>query len=637
MRVRLKQCIPLFFILIACSALAQGPRRGSTIVDDSTRNVYGPSTTSWISEEDIFYNRNNYQPIDTTILNYHRWTYVQRFNNTYKDLGSVGTALYPIFPQLPSAIGVSTGFSVYDQFFLTEEPNYFDTKSPYTRMRIIWGGFGRAMTRIEFSRNINPRWNFGFDYRPLLVDKQIQRSGKGDRQTVSHYYDFHTSFRTKNEKYQGLLNYRRIRHSVEEMGGIVVVDPPEDSTFLSIFDRTNAPKLTAATSIHLQVQAHLFHQYRIGNALQLYHESDLGKRVNEFKDDLAIDPQSFYDNFEAIDPDETNEVNDSTYFSYWTNTIGVKGKVGKIFYNGYAKARDYNFRYKYFLEDTLALPLNDIEYYLGGRMSYEHDSITHFTAWMEYLDGGNYNAEVTLRSKWVEARAKQMLSRPSFLHNAYRGSFDFWNNDFRDVLSTQVEAFGKLALGRFQFSPGFTFTRYQDYIYFRKGLFTDTDQQVLPFQSEGMQELIVPELRASVRFLRHVFFRPQVIYSLLLTNDDDALRVPDLFVNAQLAYENLIFKKNLQVQIGVDVHWRSSYFDLEYDPAIQQFYVQDVFSTPAYPLTDIFLNAKMKRGRFFFKYHNLVQAITRSGYLPTPIYPGQRNIMDFGFELLLFD
>jgi hypothetical protein len=134
-----------------------------------------------------------------------------------------------------------------------------------------------------------------------------------------------------------------------------------------------------------------------------------------------------------------------------------------------------------------------------------------------------------------------------------------------------------------------------------------------------------------------MYLRPQVIYSTFLVNDDNALRVPELFVNTQLAYENQWFNNNLEVQIGIDFHWKSTYYDFGYDPAMQQYYAQDEVKSPAFPLTDIFLNGKMKRGRFFFKYSNLVQAFTQEGYLSTPVYPGQRNIFDFGFELLLFD
>lgn len=141
----------------------------------------------------------------------------------------------------------------------------------------------------------------------------------------------------------------------------------------------------------------------------------------------------------------------------------------------------------------------------------------------------------------------------------------------------------------------------------------------------------------SVRFLRHMYFRPQVLYNQLLQNDDRVIRVPEWFINAQLAYENSLFKGNILVQIGIDAHWRSDYTALGYTPAIQQFYVQDRFVNPAFPLVDVFLNGKLKRGRFFFKYSNILQLVTGTGYLPTPGYPGQRNILDFGFDLILFD
>ncbi len=625
-----------FLVLTASSMVAMGQRRGSQVLDDSTRNVYGPSSTKWITEEDLFFGRNTYQPIDTTILNYHRWTYTQRFNNAYKDLGNIGTALHPVFPMVSNTIGVSTGFTSYDPYFETEEPKYFDTKSPYTRMRIIWGGDGRAMTRVEFSRNISPRWNFGFNYRPILVDRQIQHV-KNEKQTTSHYYDGYMAYRGKNDRYQLLLNYRRIRHSVNEIGGIATVDPPGDSTYLSLFDKDVSPLLSKANSVFLQNQAHLFHQYKIGNALQLYHKSDVGKKINLYKDDLNEDPEEYYDNL--INPDTLNLkiINDSTRFSYFTNEAGIKGKVGKVFYNGYVKSRSYKFRYKYITEDTLDLPLTDDEYYLGGRLSYEHDSVTHLTTWFEYLDGGNYGAEIKLQSKWVDARVMQTVSKPPFIYNAYRGSFDLWNNKFRNTTTTQAQAFGKLPLGRLSLSAGVKYTAYLDYIYFKRGSSDTTSQTVLPVQSSGKQELLSPELRGDFRFLRNIHLRPQIIYSTLMTNDDDAIRVPELFVNTQVSYENQVFKKNLDMQVGVDIHWKSRYFDLGYDPAIQQYFVQDRVASRPFPLVDIFLNGKMKRGRFFLKYNNFIQAFTKSGYLSTPVYPGQRNILDFGFELLLFD
>ena len=39
-------------------------------------------------------------------------------------------------------------------------------------------------------------------------------------------------------------------------------------------------------------------------------------------------------------------------------------------------------------------------------------------------------------------------------------------------------------------------------------------------------------------------------------------------------FEKIVFKGNMQTQIGFDFHWRSSYTAMGYDPAIQQYYVR---------------------------------------------------------------
>lgn len=608
-------------------------RVGSQIINDTTKNVYGPTTTRWTTEKEIFFDRVVYKSVDTTLNNYHRWTYIQRFNNLYKDLGNSGTALSPIFPVAPTLIGVSTGYSVYDQYFQTQELKYFDTKSPYTRMQLIWGGKGRAMTTVEFSRNITPRWNFGFNVHPILTDKQIERAGKGDRHVVSYYYDGYTRFATKDDHYSVLLNYRRIRHRVYENGGVEVIDA--DSTYASLFDPNVRPRLTQAISVEQRNQFHLFHEYRVGD-IQIYHSSDLGKQYNLYREDLTADPRDYYDHYEEVGKDSVL-VKDSVRFSNFVNEFGLKGRTGKVFYNGYYKIRTHRFEYKYLDEDTLAAPSTDLENYLGGRIEYNYDSLTSIQGWAELLNTGQHRIEGELRSRWLDVSVKRLLSKPGYVQNAYRGRFDYWNNNFKDVQTTQASAFLKLSTAPFSVSAGLNYTMLKNYIYFQRKTFEGTDQTVLPVQSEGIQQLVAPEFAMDLRFLTYLHFRPQIIYSKLLQNDDNALRVPDVFVNGQLAYEGHWFKKNLMVQTGFDVHWNSAYTPLGYDPAIQQFYVQDNVTAPSFLLADVFLSGKIKRGRFFFKYHNIVQAFTGQGYLPTPDYPGMKNVFDMGFELLLFD
>ena len=228
LRVRFLQFILASLLLVTCfRAGAQDPdlpqRRGSRVIDDTTKQIYGPNTSKYFFEEDVFYNREVFYSIDTLSKNFHRRaSYVSRFNNLYQDLGNIGTAIRPLYYQTPETIGVSAGFHSYDLYWDTETIRYFDTKSTYSNMNLILGGRGRSLTRATLSRNINPRWNFGFTYRGLFVDKQIQRKGKADRITRSNYYDAYTTYQNKDSTYRIFLNFRRGYHRINEYGGVLI-------------------------------------------------------------------------------------------------------------------------------------------------------------------------------------------------------------------------------------------------------------------------------------------------------------------------------------------------------------------------------------------------------------------------------
>ena len=603
----------MFLALLAgFSALGQKKktpsRVGSSIVNDSSKSVYGPKTTLWTTEKDLFQNRPNYRPLDTTIHNYHHWTYVSFFNNYYKDLGVMGTALNSIFPNVPAGVGASSGFQAYEPYFATEEPHYFDTKSPFTRMFVVWGGLGRAKTRVEFSRNINPRWNIGFDYRPILVDKQIQSTGKGDRQTVSHYYDFYTTYKTKNERYFALVNYRRIRHRVTETGGVSV--QPNDP-YTKLFEVNASPNLTKAKTEEYRRNIHFFHQYKLANPIQIYHIADFTKQDNVLTDYPTQETRYKFDHNEPVSKDTTF---DKTIFTTMQQEVGVKGNAAKLFYSAYVKLRTFSY-YNMYLVDSIVSPVpkSGVERYVGGQISLKLDSLSEISGSAEYLLGGYYRIEGQIQTPWIEGYFKNSYSKPGFMQMLYRGAHDYWNNPFVGLHSTQAQAFLKLNTNAVQVKAGGTFTLLNNYIYFKEVIPMDTvnGQKVLPYQSAGNQSVASPEVRASFRFLKHLYFRPQAIYSVFLTNDDNALRIPQLFINGQFTFESSLFKNHIQVQTGVELHWKSAYTATGYDPVIQTFYVQDKTISPVFPLVDVFFIGKMRRARFFVTFHNLLMAIAK--------------------------
>jgi hypothetical protein len=627
----------VFFILcfnsVAFNSLAQEDRaparRGSRIIDDTTKQIYGPRTSKYFYENDVFFNKDLRFQIDTLIRNFHQWNYVQGNQNLYQDLGNIGTAIQPIFYQSPEVIGARAGAHVYDLYWNTEQIRYFDTKSPYSNMKVILGGKGRSITRATFSRNINERWNFGFTYRGLLIDKQILRTGKGDRITRSHYYDAYTAYQSKNGSYRLFANFQRMFHRVNEFGGVRIGSP--DSTFAEFFEVNAAPWLGAATDTESNDQranVHLFHQYEVGKGFQLYHIADRYRQRNVFSSVRDAQYEQFFDIIN-IDRDSAKDV---SKFKAFRNEAGIKGNLSKVFYNGYVAIRHFKQVMNHGVPEQ-----KGNETYLGGRIALQLDSLNELTGWMEINNTGNFRLQGEIRTKWFDARVKQLIYHPGFIPQRYEGAHDTWDQSFGDISVTQLNGYLHYRSSVIDLSPGLTFTRLGNYVFYDQVSTDPTVQRVIPIQSTGSQVIASPELRLGLTFFRHITFSNQVIYTNVLENADNAIRVPDLLINSQLSYANIFFNGNLDMHAGVDVHWKSEYYAPSYDPAIRQFYNQDIVKVAGFPLVDIFFSAKIKRGRVFLKYHNLVQAFTKEGYFITPFYPGQSNVFDFGFDWSFYD
>ena len=621
----------VFFFAHTAFAQEETPSRGSRIIDDTTKQIYGPTTSSYFYEDDVFLNIEKRYTIDTVIRDFHHYTPYERSGYTIQDLGNIATASRPIFYQVPEYIGVSPGFEAYDLYWEADRIRYFDTKSPYSNLNLDLGGRGRSVTNVSFARNINPRWNFGFNYRGYYIDKTVQRQGKGDRNVRSTYYDLFTSYESKDSTYRLFFNAARNRHQVFEYGGVLVQEGYDRAEF---FQQNARRTLTEAESRDLRIKLHLFHQYEIHPALQVYHKFDRYRQGNDFYDTPGSEPAGYYEHTE-IDSAETT---DESRFVSLRNEAGIKGNLLKLFYNGYYAIRNFKMDYMYLDPDTLHVRTSGAEHYIGGRMMLDLDSLMRLSGWVEVMDNGNFRIEGELQSRWLEASIKQNQYEPSFLQQAYRGSHNVWNNNFSPVNVTQLQGYLHYRSSWLHFSPGMTFTRMNNYVFYNQD--TSRVQYVMPVQSGGSHVIFSPEVRLSINFAKHLSLRTRAIYTSLLENSDNAMKVPDLFVNAQLSYENIHFGGNLELHTGIEVHWQSAYDALGYAPAIQQFYVQDpriAFRSNAVPLVDVFVNGKIKRARIFVKYHNLIQAFTGEGYFPTPYYPGQANVIDFGFDWSFYD
>lgn len=605
------------------------PRRGSRIIDDTTRQIYGPTTSRFFTREEIFYNKWQTFPIDTVIRNFHRFGYVDRFENLYQDLGNIGTAARPVYTPVPERIGAQPGFTAYDVYWNSEEPVYYNTRSPYSNMHVSLGGRGRSVTHVTYSRNITPRLNFGFTYNGLFIDKQVQRRGKGDRNVRSNYYDLFLSYHSKDSSYALLADFRRFYHEVFEYGGVKL-----NSTYSvqDLFALNAQPWLQNAESNDLRRNYHLYHQYKLGNGLQVYHEFDSYRQRNQFLDGPEPNGNEFFDAV-VIDSASTK---DEVKFQSVRNEAGVKGNLLRLFYNGFVALRNFDMRYKYFNEDNFYLPTKGTEFYVGGRIVFDVKSWVVIKGYAEWMLDDRYRITGSILSKWFEASAARAVYTPTFLQQAYRGSHDVWLNYFSNSEATEIKGNLIYRSDRLGVFPGIGLSTFRNLIFFKKDDY-GTDQTVLPVQSGGYQTIATPQLKFFIVPVKNLTLQTTAVYSRILENASDAMQLPRLFINSQLAYSNIWFNGNFDFQVGLEAHWKSSYYAYGYDPAIQQYYQQKDIKTPDFPVIDIFLNAKVLRGRIFLRYHNFFKILSNTGPVPTPFYPGVRNVLDFGFDWSFYD
>ncbi|MEO9484826.1 MAG: putative porin [Ekhidna sp.] len=599
------------------------------IVDDSTKQIYGPKTTEFTTGSNLLNNLEAYQNVDTSIYLFERKSFYDRSGRRFQDLGSFGTALFPIFHNPQSQIGRTSGFNAYSRYaFEASEAKYYDTKSPFIELQVYLGGGNRNIVDVGFSRNVNPNWNIGFDLRKITTNKQLAPENQTDRQVIGTSFVGYTHYKHPKIKYQLAANYSSMNHKVVEIGG---ARPTSDSLRTDFFLFDNAlVRLDDAQGIISTSRWYLYHDYQIAEQFQLYHIFDFKREVNVYKDFLGGTGSGGYDLYRdfyqdfLIDSDSTQERNE---FKSLSNEAGIKGNLSSVFYRFYARIRSVN--WQYLLYDPEG---ETAEKYLGGFVRFDWKEKFKVSGNAEYLIGGEYQFGGKLSSDLINLSYDSRKFKVPFVYADYFGNHHEWHNNFESIFSNKLEGQLNLQIKSFEFKPKLSLTAYNNFVYL--------DQNVDPVQaSDGV---LISSFGAD--FNLRIFNDKQEGWhlenELLATNvsggSADKVRVPDLFFNGRYFWRGNWFDDLVPVEFGIDAHARSSYLANAYAPEIQQFYLQDVQEIFGYVAADLFVNMKIDKFFFAFKWTHVNQP-QDDGYFVTPNYPGQRKVIDLTVRWMFFD
>lgn len=594
----------------------------SQVIDDSTKNVYGAKTTLFTTEEAIKNNIATYQVIDTSLSSVHNWDPVNITHYYFQNLGTVGTAMRPVFYQAPEEIGKQIGFNVYDYYIKTPDKfKYFDTKSPYTKMRAVLGGRYRAYLGIDFSRNVNENWNVGFSFRRWTIDKQIgPLASQGDLNVISHSYDIQTDYRTPNRKYHVMFNFARTFHKVNETGGIR--DTASVIDYNSLFGyRDEDINLRDAQGGELRQQYHIYQQYKLDNLLQFYHVLDRTNRMNSF---LDINPsgntdRDFFDEFLV----RTDSTVDLSRYVYFQNEVGFKGSIKDVFYRFYGKRKDMRYTGKY-----LSTVNPYAENYVGGYVRFAPKENWQIKANAEYELHGNYKLGATLKIPFLTVTASSMQFASPFIYDQYFGNHDYWQNSFGSEQVQQLNAELDIKWKEYiRLQPNLDFKVVSNHMYF--------DTLAMPQQSAATTTLIHPGIKAKTK-LGYMHLDADYVYTLKEGADADIFRIPEHFFTVDLYFER-VFRAGLEVRVGIEAHGKSTYFANDYNPVTQQFYLQNHFEVPGYVVADFYASATINTAQIFVKFRHLNQDLTAGGYFTAPYYTGQQRIFDLGVSWSFYD
>ena len=604
-------------ILLCCLSL--GVFAQSNIVDDSTKQVYGAYTTYFQSFEDIKYNKDNLQKVDSTIGNMHRFSVVEKHSNKYQNLGNLGTALRPVFYTLPTQVGIRSGFDAYVPYYITaEDIEYFDTKSPYTPLDVVLGGKGRAVTNVKHTRNITPYWNAGFHFRKINADKQVASFGKGDNQTSSTAYYLHTDYQSPNGKYRGLFSFTRINHKVYEQGGITI---PEGDPVNSYFDTNANVNLADAQSQDFRIGLNIYNHYKLRDEFQLYQSFEYIQNRNFYNDNPLGADADFYSQI-LINPDSTT---DQFQTSQVVNEFGIKGDLAKMFYSFFVKFRNVNHFSRY-------LPNNQqfFENSGGFDLRYDFDSLQFIRSSGEYILGGFYRFGGHYFNKFFTVEYWRTQSRPGIIEDTYFGNHFEWQNNFATPSSDLLKG-SLIYKNKFmRIEPFASITNVKNNIYY------DYDQT--PSQATGAAQLLSFGLNLDLSIGNKIFWENEGIYTDV-TGDDEAVnsfRIPELFINSKLYYGSFWFDEKIYIMFGVDGHYKSDLYAPAYNPVLQQFYLQDDFLIPSYVLLDAFIEFQIIHVSVFLKFEHINQKAD-FGYFTHPYYIGQPRIFDLGVRWMFFN
>ena len=626
----------LFIILIFSSIQVMSQQRGSqninnrgsenkgeksrTILDDSTKTIYGMTTSRYMSKNNFLSGDTTFITLDSSLTNIEKVSFDEINHFTYQSLGNIGTPLNNIFNYNTSTFSLTSGINSLDNYYLvSSQPKFYDTKSPYIDLSLFFGGNGRSMVDFVFSRNINKNWNIGFDIHRISADKQVAASkAKGDKNIKSSLFKLFIYHKSEDKKLTLYSDFVSFRHQILGNGGVDIVS---DSLPLEFFIYNDfSTRLNSVENLERRKRLNAFINYKLVDGLEIYNDLKYNTQQVDYLDENYVENTAFYNNFFL----NNTFTSDSIKIKSIDNRVGIRGLLGDVNYNFYANYKTFNYRYT---DDLESNKFN--EFYLGGILNLSKSQFD-ILADFKLKTTGDYSFLGKIESKILDVSYYSGLHVPTIFQTSYSGNHFAWNNDFNSSFINSLEADLKVSSKYILFSPFIRLTSVKDYIYFSNERLPTQHNEVLFNNQFGVN------FNFNL-FNKIINLESRYTYNTVSKSSGDILSIPKHHLYSRLYYSGKWFDNSIPVQFGVNAYLMSEYYGNAYEPSLQTFYIQNNFLLERNLRLNLFFGMQVQNFRVFLKMTHFSQFDKFDGYFVTPYYPAQKKVLDLGVKWYFFN
>ena len=289
---------------------------------------------------------------------------------------------------------------------------------------------------------------------------------------------------------------------------------------------------------------------------------------------------------------------------------------------------------------------------VGGQLSKQEGKTLHYNAVAEIgLTGvdagtlaidGNVDVNIPFLGDTLQVRGDAFFHRetPSFYYRNYHARHLWWENDLDKTIHTRI--MGTLSFPKTRTKLRVAVDEIKNYTYFsqsyditEKGLRTGV--MVTPMQESGGINLLTAQLEQNFRL---GILNWENLFTYQHSSKESVLPVPDFNV-----YTNLYIKfkvvKVLNVDLGADMRYFTSYEAPDYSPYMGQYTVQgngeNNVKIGNYPIVNVYANVHIKHTRFFVMMSHINAGQGDKNYFFAPHYPMNERVFRIGVSWNFFN